>query len=222
MIKTTIVGFGDSLTYGYGVPSNIGFIERLEKHMPQYFPSISWYIVNSGCNGDTTREGLEKLEKEVLNYNPNVVLVLFGSNDSSMNETQFRTLDEYESNLMKIIKNIKRHNNRTGLNGCVPIPILITPPPVYENVCSPTRNNNRLRQYGHIVKTIAKDYHCPLIDFFEHMISYGDYVDLLADDGLHLNEKGYDLLYDLIFSELTKLVNYQGLLKDWDEFEEEY
>lgn len=220
MIKTTIVGFGDSLTHGYGVPSNVGYIERLEKYMPQYFPNTSWYICNSSTSGDTTREGLKKLEKHVLSYNPNIVFVLFGSNDSAMNEKQFRSLDEYEENLRKILTKIKNHNNRTGLNGCIPIPILITPPPVREDICAPIRTNNRLKQYGHIVKTLAKEYHCPLIGFFEQVINDENYIELLSDDGLHLSEKGYDLLYDLVFSELTKLINYQGVLKDWDEFEE--
>lgn len=222
MIKTTVVGFGDSLTYGYGVGRNIGYVERLERFMPQYFPDISWHICNSGNCGDTTREGLKKLSKNVLSYHPNIVFILFGSNDSAMNEKQFRSLSEYEDNLRKIITLIKEHNNRTGLNGCVPIPILITPPPVREDLCSPIRTNNRLKQYGYIVKTLAKEYHCPLIDFFDHVILHENYAELLSEDGLHLGEKGYDLLYDLTFLELTKLINYQGVLKDWDDLPTEY
>ncbi|HOQ17070.1 MAG TPA: GDSL-type esterase/lipase family protein [Defluviitaleaceae bacterium] len=217
MIKTTIVGFGDSLTYGYGVPRNVRFIERLEKFMPLYFPNISWNICNAATSGDTTREGLKKVEKKVLSCNPNIVLILFGSNDSAMNDKQFRSLEEFEDNLRKIISKIKHHNNRTGLNKCIPIPVLITPPPVREDLWAPVRSNNRLKQYGYIVKSLAKEYHCPLIDFFEHAINYGNYEELLGDDGLHLSEKGYDLLYDLTFSELTKLINYEGVLKDWDE-----
>ena len=54
------------------------------------------------------------------------------------------------------------------------------------------------------------------------MMMQENYYELLADDGLHLSEKGYDLLYDLVFSEITKLINYQGVLKDWDEYLEEY
>ena len=46
-------------------------------------------------------------------------------------------------------------------------------------------------------------------------MNYGDYSELLSDDGLHLSEKD-TILYDLTFLELTKLINYEGVLKDWD------
>lgn len=217
MIKTTIVGFGDSFTYGYGVDINVGFMDRLERFMPQYYPSISWNIINSGVNGDTTREGLSRLKSDVLKHNPNIVLVLFGTNDSTLYENQFRTQLEFENNLTEIITQIKTHNNRTGLNNCIPIPILITPPPVADEEYMPFTTNNRIKQYGYIVKRIASKHNCPLIDFYEYMVeeSGGNYSSYLQLDGVHLNTKGYDSLYDCIFSEITKLINYEGILKDY-------
>lgn len=218
MIKTTIVCFGDSLTYGYGVDINVGYVDRLEKYMPQYYPSISWNIVNSGINGDTTREGLHRLQRDVLQYNPNIVLILFGSNDSALYENQFRTQVEFEQNLAEMIQQIKRHNNRTGLNNCIPIPVLITPPPVDDQDPMPYNTNNRLKQYGYLVKTLAAKYHCPLIDFFDYMMeeSEGNLAPYLQHDGVHLSNKGYDCLYDCIFSGISKLINYEGILKHYD------
>ncbi len=218
MIKTTIVGFGDSITCGYGVERSITYIDRLERYMPLYFPSISWHIDHAGVCGDTTREALTRLEGQVLKHHPNIVIILFGSNDAAMNAEQFRNLDEFEKNMEKIIQEIKGHNNRTGLNGCVPIPILLTPPPVLEEILAPERNNNRLRQYGHTIKLLAKKYNCPLIDLYEHMTSHPSLKDLLSTDGLHFSIEGYNLLYDVIFSEITKLINYQGVLKDHEPF----
>lgn len=218
MIKTTIVGFGDSLTLGYGVDHNVGFMERLERYMPQYYPSISWNIINSSINGDTTREALLRLNRDVLVYNPNIVFILFGSNDSALYESNFRTQLEFEKNLTEIVTKIKAHNNRTGLNDCIPIPVLITPPPVMDEEEFPYTTTNRIRQYGYVVKTVANKYHCPLIDFFDYMIeeSEGNYREYLQGDGLHLSVKGYDCLYDCIFSNLTKLITYEGILKNYD------
>lgn len=222
MIKTTIVGFGDSITLGYGVDINVSHIDRLERYMPQYYPSISWNIINSGINGDTTREAIGRITKDVLIHNPNIVLVLFGSNDSALYENQFRTQVEFEQNLTKIIQAIKGHNNRTGLNGCIPIPVLITPPPVCDDDPMPYNTNNRLKQYGYIVKSLATKFHCPLIDFFEYLLEEGgdQLCNYFQPDGVHLSNKGYDCLYDCVFSGISKLINYEGILKAYDHIEE--
>ncbi|MEG0152546.1 MAG: hypothetical protein RR324_01615 [Cellulosilyticaceae bacterium] len=47
------------------------------------------------------------------------------------------------------------------------------------------------------------------------------YETLIAEDGLHLNQQGQDALYDMTFIELTKLINYKGVLKDRDVISEE-
>ncbi len=218
MIKTTIVGFGDSLTFGYGVDFHVGFMDRLEKYMPQYFPSISWNIINSGLNGDTSRGALVRLKKDVLVHNPNIVLVLFGSNDCSAENCADITQSVFEKNMSEIIRRIKGHNNRTGLNDCIPVPLLITPPPVDDRLCGGYVTNNRLRQYSYVVKCLAKKYHCPLADAYSYFWeeSGEDIVSCLQEDGVHLSQKGYDLLYDCIFSGITRLVNYEGILKDYD------
>ncbi len=218
MIKTTIVGFGDSLTYGYGVKSSICFINRLDKYMPEYFPFISWNIINSGINGDTTKSALKRVEKDVLRHNPNIVLILFGTNDSSNYNGQKITPNMYKDNLSEIIKKIKSHNNRTGLNFCIPIPIIITPPPVYDKIASDFTTNEKIIKYKDAAKETAKKYNCPIVDFYDYLIeeSNGIYIDYLQQDGIHLSEKGYDCLYDCIFSGISRLIDYEGILKDYD------
>lgn len=213
MIKTTIVGFGDSISNGYGVNKAHSYINRLEKYIPSYYPSIYWNIVNSSKNGVTTREALQTIETSVLVHQPNMVFVQFGTNDCA-NNNKYRSLEEFEDNLTNIINKIIEHNNRTGLNNCTPIPILITPSPVNEDIAKPLRNNSRLNQYVHIIKTLAKDYNCPLIDFYNKVLCQDNYERYISDDGVHLNEDGYDLLFDTVFAEFTKYINFQGVLKE--------
>lgn len=218
MIKTTIVGFGDSLTYGYGVDMNSSYIDRLDKYMPIFYPSISWNIVKKGVNGDNTRDALKRLKTDVLNLNPNIVIVLFGTNDSSTYDSQFCSQLEFEENLSTIITSIKSHNNRTGLNGCIPIPMLVTPPPVIDEKVAPFISCNRIKHYAYIIKKLGEKFHCPVVDFYNYMIeeSDGNIENFLQEDGVHLNSTGYDCLYDCIFSEITKLITYEGILKDYN------
>ena len=115
-----------------------------------------------------------------------------------------------------MVERIQNHNNRTGLNHCHPIPVLITPPPVLESEALPFYSNDRILQYGQVVKDVAKTFHCPVIDFYEYLLteSEGELASCLQEDGVHLSLKGYDHLYDCVFSELTKLIDYEGILKD--------
>ncbi len=218
MIKTTIVGFGDSLTYGYGIDKHITYTDRLERFMPQYYPRIQWNIINSGINGDTSREGLARLDKDVLSYHPNIVLILFGSNDSAFNEDQYRTPYEFQKNMEQIAAKILEHNNHTGLNHSHPIPVLITPPPIIDTDFFPFTTLERVKSYGKIIKKICTQYHLPCIDFFTYLLkeSGGKPNDFLQEDGIHLSHLGYNCFYDCIFSGISRLIDREGILKNYN------
>ena len=197
MIQTTIVAFGDSITFGYGVSNKITYPARLESFLPQCYPAVNWKIQNSGVNGDTTREALTRLQKDVLHYHPNIVFIMFGSNDSCLMEDQYRTPHEYEKNICSIVEQIQNHNNHTGLHHCRPIAVLMTPPPVIDT---------------DFLKKVAEQYHCPFIDFFSVLKNEPDFDSFFQYDGIHLSKKGYDFLYDSVFSALTRLVDKNGIL----------
>ncbi|WP_069997309.1 SGNH/GDSL hydrolase family protein [Cellulosilyticum sp. I15G10I2] len=211
MIRTTIVGYGE-----ISVKLIETYIYRLDNHLSTYYPAISWNIHNAVLKGTTTKEMLRYLTDKVLVYNPNIVFINLSSNDSCSISNNLISLTQFEENLQEIITSIRAHNNRTGLNGCIPIPLLITPAPVNEALTGTSRTNNRLKQYVYVIKEIARNYNCPLIDLFHIMSTKGDYMEYIGDDGYSISQKGHDLLYDLVFIELTKLINYQGVLKDRD------
>lgn len=198
MEKRTIVGFGDSLTYGYGVDDSVTYLSKLEKELPLYYPNIDWNIINSGINGDTTREGLERIEEDVLSHHPDWVFILFGSNDSALNEDQFRTAYEFEKNLNRMIEKIHVHlSTEKEIT-----PILITPPPMIDTDFFPFNTTERIQQYGEIIKKVALKYNCICIDFFETLnhISTGEKESFFQYDGVHLSPKGYEILYHCIIS----------------------
>jgi len=71
---TDIICFGDSITFGYG--ANPG----------EDYPSIlagmlDYPVVNAGVDGDTSFDAVERLEKDVLDKNPRLVIVEFCGND---------------------------------------------------------------------------------------------------------------------------------------------
>lgn len=78
--------FGDSITYGLGHDSKgVQITKRwtslldnaLKKHVKA---DIFTYSINLGVNGDTTRNGIERLE-DVYAFRPDVITIQFGMND---------------------------------------------------------------------------------------------------------------------------------------------
>jgi lysophospholipase L1-like esterase len=71
----TIVAFGDSLTVGVGASSpEKGYVNILEER-------LGTPIINKGVVGNTTEDALRRLDADVLVEKPDIVLLLFGSND---------------------------------------------------------------------------------------------------------------------------------------------
>jgi acyl-CoA thioesterase I len=69
-----IVCFGDSITFGYGASAGEDYPTALGK-------CVKLPVINSGVDGDTTFEALERLQQDVLNKNPRLVIVEFCGND---------------------------------------------------------------------------------------------------------------------------------------------
>ena len=193
MDKKTYIGFGDSLTYGYGVFKGVGFMDRLEATLE------NWKVINSGINGHTTREGLMRIDRDVLQYDPDVVTILFVSNDSALNDYQHRAIAEFEINLNKIAELILE-NTKAKI-------IFITPPPLIEDDIFPFTTNKAVADYSEVIRKTADKFGCYLIDFNTIMLEEAkdDLEDYLQYDGLHLSEKGYDLIYKQILSAINNI-----------------
>ncbi len=197
----TIVGFGDSLTYGYGVLEDSVYTQQLKNVLPTLYPDFSFRIINSGVNGDTSQDGLSRLHSDVLSFLPDYVLILFGSNDSALNEGQYRTPYLFEQTMRQITATILQ----TGAT-----PILMTPPSVVDTDFFPFTTNDRVAHYAEVVRKIAEGSHLVCIDLYSAFLSKQHtptYEDLFQFDGIHLSKQGYRLLFDLVLHHLCAVIN---------------
>ena len=92
---TDIVAFGDSLVWGEGSDQGKDFVSLLSQKIGQP-------IVNLGNPGDTTADGLARINA-LDKYHPKVVLLLLGGNDYLKRVP----VDVTFANLGKIIENIQ-------------------------------------------------------------------------------------------------------------------
>lgn len=69
-----IICFGDSITFGYGAGEGDDYPSHLAKiiHQP---------VIGAGIDGDTTIEAIKRLDSDVLDRDPLLVIVEFSGND---------------------------------------------------------------------------------------------------------------------------------------------
>jgi len=80
--RTTIVAFGDSITEGTYGGADIGqtypaLLEKMLLHQ-----GINANVINNGIPGETAPEGLHRLQRDVIDYKPDLVLIMYGANDA--------------------------------------------------------------------------------------------------------------------------------------------
>ncbi|MFH1198596.1 MAG: GDSL-type esterase/lipase family protein [Candidatus Omnitrophota bacterium] len=69
-----IICFGDSITFGYGVKPGEDYPTELAK-------LVSTPVLNMGIDGDTTNEAVKRLDSDVLDRQPYLVIIEFCGND---------------------------------------------------------------------------------------------------------------------------------------------
>lgn len=106
--STTVVCFGDSITK-HGYPKILGQILGVE-------------TVNAGVGGNTTAQALRRMSTDVLAHEPAVVVILFGTNDSRLDNAKVHVpIEDYRSNLKQMIATCVEHDSRVVLCTIPPI-----------------------------------------------------------------------------------------------------
>lgn len=114
----TVVFLGDSVTQGCFELYRCGkealqtifqtdkaFATRFKEIINIMYPSTQVNVINSGISGDTTKGGFERLERDVLSFNPDLVVVSFGLNDCCV--LGEKGVEEYKENLSNIFAKLK-------------------------------------------------------------------------------------------------------------------
>lgn len=214
--KYTIVAFGASTTAPRGKVDI--YANCLARELPA--KGIQAEIINAGVGGNTTRAALARLEKDVIQKNPNLVVIWLGINDSTVDvwknppATEPRvSKEEYVQNLEKIIETLKAR--KCGVILMTPNQLCWLPylkeaygkPPYLPD--DPDGFNVILREYAQAARELAGKLKIPLVDVYAAFLAYGkvenqSVKDLLLD-GMHPNDKGHRIVADLLIPEIVKL-----------------
>ncbi|MFZ2536948.1 SGNH/GDSL hydrolase family protein [Methanothrix sp.] len=181
----TIVCFGDSITAGYAVRR--GFPSFLLESLRQRFPDSKIEMINSGICGDTSQDGLGRLDWAVLSYEPDLVTINFGINDCVL----VLSLEEFEMNLVEMVRRI-----RAGPDSEI---LLLSSQPLE----SPPYDQ-RVLDYYQTVERVAKEMNVGFVDVYGawmKRVRAGTPLSSLILPGLdHPNEAGYRIIAEELMS----------------------
>ena len=90
-------GFGPIFDY-----ENV-YHSQFKKKLNHLFPCARINIINAGSNGTDAKYGFERLERDVLKYSPDLVVVCFGANDCGRGE---EGLETYATSLENIFDTV--------------------------------------------------------------------------------------------------------------------
>jgi lysophospholipase L1-like esterase len=179
-----VVFMGDSITDSWDDPKYGGF-----------FPGKPY--INRGISGQTTPQMLIRFRPDVIALQPRVVVILAGTNDISGN-TGPMTLAAIEDNLSSMYELAHANGIRVVFASVLPIsdydknkdgqPIIRSKQRPPEQI---TALNAWLKKYAAAHGSIYLDYYSAVAD------EKGFLKDELSEDGLHPNQKGYEVMAPL-------------------------
>lgn len=179
-----VVFMGDSITDGW--------------KLAQYFPGKPY--VNRGISGQTTPQMLVRMFEDVINLKPAAVIILAGTNDVARN-TGPETLQMVEENFQAMTELAQAHNIKVIL--CALTPVSDYGPRKMTETRPPAdilKLNAWLKSYAAKVNAIYADYFTPLADE-KGMLKEG-----ISRDGLHPNDKGYELMAPVAAAAIARAV----------------
>jgi acyl-CoA thioesterase I len=141
--RPLIVCFGDSLTAGYGADFGKSYPDYLQADLDA--KGYHYRVVNQGISGNTTKDGVERLDT-ILAQKPAIVIVEFGGNDG----LRGLRIEDSRANLDKIVATLKASGTKVVLAG-------ITLPPDY--------GPDYIKQFNDTYALLAKKYTVPLLPF---------------------------------------------------------
>ena len=187
------------------------FKQSQTSHDPESTKSV--VVINAGVGGNRSSNLLSRLDRDVLEHQPTAVVLMAGTNDR-LNSGGFVDAKTYRRNIETLVDRIQADGAKV---------LLITPPPCIPELLftrhdpqkfadqSPVERMNEVRE---LLVDLSKKRKIPLADFHQHLIGKDiadnrkssvirNVANSGAKDGVHLTPGGYELLAELIASELS-------------------
>ena len=181
---TTILFYGDSITAGYGIGTDLAFPNLIEEKFTRDGYDVE--VINGGLSGETSAGGLTRIDW-MLNREYDIFILELGGNDG----LRGLPIEETRSNLTKIIKRVKAKNPKTK----IVVAGMMVPPNM-----GPEYSEN----FMDVFKEVAEMNQATLIPFL--LQDVGGIERLNQPDGIHPNAEGHAVIANNIYPVIKKLL----------------
>ncbi|RUT34851.1 arylesterase [Arsenicitalea aurantiaca] len=179
----TIVVYGDSLVAGYGLSAADGFVPQLQRALDAEGLDVN--LVNAGVSGDTSQDGLARLDWTLADR-PDAVMLGLGAND------MLRGIDPAitERNLTAILDRLAEEN----------IPVLL-----FGMMANRGLGPDYVAAFDAIYPRLAEEYGARLVPFFLDGVAFERTLN--QPDGIHPNAEGVARIVAAVLPEVRALVS---------------
>ena len=167
----SIVVVGDSISAGYGIELQQSWVVLLQTKL------VGHQVHNASTSGDTSAEGLARIDAVLTRYQPDWVLLELGANDG------LRGISPavMKANLTEIIRRVQQTGAQVFLLG-MKIP--------------PNYGTRYTAWFDSTYPQLAEEFKLPLIPFLLEKVALDK--DLMQADGLHPNAKAQAMIADFV------------------------
>lgn len=199
---TKVVLFGDSITEAGVKPG--GYVTLLDS-LAKDTPGKDFNFTGAGIGGNKVYDLYLRMEADVLEKNPNVVVIYIGVNDVWHKRTSGTgtDADKFAKFYNAILKKLREKNIKA---------VLCTPALIGEKTDYTNPLDGDMNLYSEIIRDIAQKNNVPLVDLRKLSLAYNlknntgnKEKGILTTDGVHLNAKGNLLVADAIWNVLKKV-----------------
>jgi lysophospholipase L1-like esterase len=190
-----IVAFGSSSTAGYGATSpDFNYPNRLAAQLRRKYPNADITVINRGKGGEDAGEMTTRLQREVIDMKPDLVIWQVGTN------AVLRNLDPAE--IAKLVEEGVARIQAAGAD------IVLVDPQYSPKVTEHAESASKMVRLLGRVATLR---HVGIFPRFEVMREWHEQQALpiesfVIDDGLHMNDWGYACFAQLLGDDIIQSV----------------
>ena len=204
--QVTVVALGDSNTeLTFHTHGRLNWVGLLATGIFQKYANGVCQMINSGKCGSSYREGLSRLERDVLRFNPDLVIIAFGMNDACRG---MEGLPEFEEGVRKTVGLIReRCGSEILIRTSNPV-VTVNGLPLPEGcaIARPWESPRRpLKVYMERLAELARELECPVADHYalwcgavfpeSHPVANPNWLWMRMSDAVHPNEIGHAVFY---------------------------